>query len=243
VRPLRRAHEASRSGHRRCQHPEAAPSPLVRGSFKSRPCLPPGEWERVDSLFELVTTSPGTGFVALLMDDGYRSLGTPGRQNQNFAERAATDIYVFYEPIMSVVVALDIDRKQVSIVADSNMWPSLGHRFNDIMNDGGHLLREDRLIDALVFCICSLGEWLGSPLRWSKDSRRSHSPGWSLPRIGKTRYAALKDCLSPMSNARPHSWCRSQRERARARRTASEGESPRPPTGRSSCSRRTQAAE
>lgn len=137
-----------------------SPERFVAGSFRNRPLLPGDEWARVDSLFERVTTYPRKTLAVLLMDNQFPSLGHRGDENQTRVERAAIDIYVLYEPVMSVVLAVDIDGKDVSVVADSNLWPSLGHRFRDVMDGGRQLLSVNRLVDALVFCIGRLGEMM-----------------------------------------------------------------------------------
>lgn len=117
---------------------------INKTGHQSRPSLPEGEWERVDLLFEQMKPD----IVMVLTEDS--------------AERMGEYVYVFFEPLVDVVITLSHTERTASINYTSPLWElvsglecgnRVGTEFTELTNQAGQLLQQGRLSDALILSI------------------------------------------------------------------------------------------
>jgi hypothetical protein len=103
--------------------------------------------ESVDAVFrEAVKTTEGKLAIAL------------GRS----ADELSHNLYVLYEPCATLVVALDPFEKIVSVSIAYVYWDAMEPRFKEATEKAEALLREERIVEALVLCIHQACEWMNA---------------------------------------------------------------------------------
>ncbi|MFY0530895.1 hypothetical protein [Nannocystis pusilla] len=70
------------------------------------------------------------------------------------AEEAALRLFVYYEPLAHVVIAIDAARKESAVASDR--WGRFGEQFSAATARIDALLQQDRLVDALLLCVDEL---------------------------------------------------------------------------------------
>ena len=94
--------------------------------------------QSLDAIFgEAIKTTEGKFAIAL------------GRS----AQKMATNLYIYYEPLAYLVVVLDPFKKKVAVSANSHYWPALERQLMDLMQKAETLLGEERFVEAVGLCI------------------------------------------------------------------------------------------
>jgi hypothetical protein len=81
------------------------------------------------------------------------------------AEEMSSALYVYYEPLAYLVVALDPVERKVSVSANICYWPAMESRFLETTAQAEALLREQRIVEALALCIREGCEWVRMMMR------------------------------------------------------------------------------
>ena len=115
-------------------------------SYGSGLCLPEEERTGVSLLFDQVSATLKLSVVVVLTDEP--------------SEQTSALVYVFFEPVAQVVIALSHTEKKVSISADADMWWPFGSGFRDLTDRAERLLQQGQSAEALVFSMYKLGEIL-----------------------------------------------------------------------------------
>jgi hypothetical protein len=105
----------------------------IPSSKQQRPSLPESEWRRIDARFEEVSSQLNVNVHLILTDRSARELGH--------------QTYVYLEPLGHIVVTLGYAENKAVIWTDPSCWHE---GWAAICDDVEKLMREDRLVDALL---------------------------------------------------------------------------------------------
>jgi hypothetical protein len=66
------------------------------------------------------------------------------------AEKYSELVYVFFEPLVDVVVAISFDELEASVCATNDLWPSLGSTFTELTELAEQGLKRGEVPDACI---------------------------------------------------------------------------------------------
>jgi hypothetical protein len=132
---------------------------------RRRPILPGVSWSQVDTTLHAALDAAPLDAAILL---------TP-----HSATEWGSGVYVYFEPILNLVIALGYAEGRASISADPHLWDDRGPAFEGVIADVEARLRQGRIADALLLVADRLPEIAraaaGSPSGLQRPRRR-HGP-------------------------------------------------------------------